>query len=162
MREPVALYGLWLTLLLVLFGDACAEAPALTPIEYTVLSQVIGHGLPADTQAIVISAVTTGDPNSLVPADADLEALAKKLDTAPKACELLVRNRSFPLTLAKRFSRFNVPEAIGNGLPDCTACRNCSTSFVSLRYCVTSAINAAESILRNNSSASFAICTDLL
>jgi hypothetical protein len=83
MREPVALYGLWLTLLLVLFGDACAEAPALTPIEYTVLSQVIGHGLPADTQAIVISAVTTGDPNSLVPADADLEALAKKLDTAP-------------------------------------------------------------------------------
>ncbi len=69
--------------MLALLSNAHAAPPALTPMEYAVLSQVISHGLPADTRAIVISAVTTGDPSSLVPPDADLEALAKKLETAP-------------------------------------------------------------------------------
>jgi len=60
-----------------------AAEPTLEPAEYEVLSQVINHGLPADTRAIAISDQTTGDPDTLVPADADLEALAKRLDTAP-------------------------------------------------------------------------------
>ncbi len=60
-----------------------AAEPTLEPAEYEVLSHVINHGLPADTRAIAISAQTTGDPDTLVPADADLEALAKRLDTAP-------------------------------------------------------------------------------
>jgi hypothetical protein len=60
-----------------------AAEPTLQPAEYEVLSQVINHGLPADTRAIAIGAQTTGDPDTLLPADADLEALAKRLDTAP-------------------------------------------------------------------------------
>lgn len=72
-------------LLSVLLGTARAPAaePALEAAEYEVLSQVINHGLPADTPAIAISAQTTGDPDTLVPADADLEALAQQLDTVP-------------------------------------------------------------------------------
>ena len=62
---------------------APAAEPPLAAAEYEVLSQVINHGLPPDTRAIAIVAQTTGDPDTLVPADADLEALAKRLDTSP-------------------------------------------------------------------------------
>jgi len=68
---------------LLVTARAPAAEPTLEPAEYEVLSQVINHGLPADTPAIAISALTTGDPDTLVPADADLEALALRLDTAP-------------------------------------------------------------------------------
>jgi hypothetical protein len=78
-------FSVCVLLLSWLSGTCTAEpaAPALTPLEYSVLSQVIGHGLPPETTAIVIGDRTTGDPHSLVPADADLEALAKRLDTTP-------------------------------------------------------------------------------
>ncbi len=58
---------------LLVTARAPAAEPTLEPAEYEVLSQVINHGLPADTPAIAISALTTGDPDTLVPADADLE-----------------------------------------------------------------------------------------
>jgi len=62
---------------------AAPPEPTLEAAEYEVLSKVINHGLPADTRAIAISAQTTGNPDSLMSADSDLEALAKRLDTTP-------------------------------------------------------------------------------
>ena len=95
---------------------AAAAEPTLDPAEYEVLSLVINHGLPAETRAIAISAMTTGDPGSLIPVDADLEALAKRLEIPPgllAAWTGLNRQRSplaRKLTLRARYEL--VPDAL--------------------------------------------------
>lgn len=85
--RPERRWLLWLACVLsglvTLPALAAPAAPTLLPEEYTVLTAVVSHGLPADTKSIVIAAQTTGDPSSVVPPGADLEALAKRLDTTP-------------------------------------------------------------------------------
>jgi hypothetical protein len=83
LHGPVRCAALAVALALLCLGAFAAQAPKLTPAEYEVLSAVLAHGLPGDTRAIAISARTTGDPETLVPAGADLEALSTKLEVAP-------------------------------------------------------------------------------
>lgn len=62
---------------------ALAASAPVTPAEYEVLSAVVGHGLDAQTRSIAIASQTTGDPAAIVPPEADLAALAEKLETTP-------------------------------------------------------------------------------
>lgn len=74
----------WLGVLgLLLAVVAPVRAAALHADEYAVLSAVIAHGLPADTKRIAIAAQTTGNPDTVVPPGADLQALATTLETTP-------------------------------------------------------------------------------
>lgn len=100
----------WTALLACVLGSVLAwsalAAPAASPLtadEYTVLTAVISHGLPAESKSIAIAAQTTGDPSSVVPPGADLEALAKRLDTTPALLAAWAALNAQVATLEQKF-----------------------------------------------------------
>ncbi len=106
-------------LILVLLGSGAvlaAPVSTLTADEYAVLSAVIAHGLPPDTKAIAMSARTTGQPATVVPPDADLQALATKLETTPALLYYWRNLNQETATLEAKFTLSPKVELVDDGL----------------------------------------------
>lgn len=83
---------------------AVAEALPEDVAQYAVWSALLAHGLPADTQEIIIAAQTTTDTNPVVAPGANLEAVAKKLALDPALLRGWLRANESRETLTPRLT----------------------------------------------------------